>query len=269
SGLGRYLLRATYEDFEVTKHFLPTYANRSFVYDLRPAAWWGDGTVGIFTMTVNAEELHAMNGSIQILPEGGQWLDDNHYTVSEQHLNFRSNPEISFSFESRIAASTDFLEEHRMSPDNYTVTVSSELGANYGSSNLSDNDPSTTWAEGAEGTTGGWILIQFEPGTYVSWAGLLPGYAKSEYTYTANARPLEATVEVDIQSNSSSHPYTYSIPAIDWEIIERGFNCDMFWAAFNRGESYQVRSIKITFTDVIPGTEFEDLCISELIIAAF
>jgi hypothetical protein len=220
-------------------------------------------------MTINAEELHSMYGSMQILPEGGQWLDDDHYTVSEQHFNFRSNPAISFSFESRTAASADFLEEHRISPENYTVTVSSELGANYGSSNLNDNDPSTAWAEGAEGTTGGWILIEFDPGTYVSWVGLLPGYAKSEYTYTANARPSEATVEIDIQGFSSSYPETMSIPAIDWEIIERGFNRGMFWEVFNRGDSYQVRSIKITFTDVLPGTEFEDLCISELVVAGF
>lgn len=263
-----YLLRATYEDFEVTKHFLLTYQDRRFRYDLRPAAWWGDGTAGTFTMTVNAEELHSMDGSMQILPEGGEWLDDNHYIISEENLNLESLSELSFSFESRTAASSVFLEEHRISPDNYTITVSSELGADYGSDNLSDNDFSTAWAEGEEGTTGSWILVEFDPGTYISWVGLVPGYAKSEYTYTANARPIRAMVAVEIQG-TTPFPYTFRIHEIDWEIIEKGFSSKAFWQAYNRGESFDVRSIKITFTETTPGNEFADLCISELVVAAF
>ncbi len=263
-----YLLRATYEDFDNTKHFLLTYQDRSFRYDLKPAAFWGDGTAGTFTMTVNAEELHSVYGSMQILPEGGQWLDDNHYIISEENLNLESLSELSFSFESRTAASSVFLEEHRISPENYTITVSSELGASYGSSNLSDNDLSTAWAEGEEGTTGSWILIEFNPGTNISWVGLVPGYAKSEYTYTANARPSEVTVEVDNQTYYIGD-YPYRIHAIDWEIIERGFSTRMFWAAFNSGESHEIGSIKIIFTGAIPGTEYEDLCISELVVAGF
>lgn len=267
-----YLLRATYEDFEVTKHFLLTYQDRSFRYDLKPAAFWGDGTVGTFTMTVNAEELHSVYGSMQTLPEGGEWLDDNHYIISEENLNLESLSELFFSFESRIAASSVFLEEHRISPENYTIIVSSELGASYSSSNLSDNDFSTAWAEGEEGTTGSWILIEFNQGTTVSWVGLVPGYAKSEYTYTANARPIEATVLRENYGDAPNpYPYheSYSVPVIDWEVIERGFNSEMFWEVFSSGESWPVRSILITFKDVIPGTEYEDLCISELVVAGW
>lgn len=263
-----YLLRTTYEDYDDNKDFIPSYTDRSFRYDLRPAAWWGDGTAGIFTMTLDAEELHRVYGSMQILPDGGQWLDDDHYTIREESLNLGSLSELFFSFESRTAAATDFLEEHRVSPDSYTVTVSSELGANYGSFNLSDNDLSTAWAEGAEGTTGGWILIEFDPETRIAWVGLVPGYAKSEYTYTANARPLEARVEI-VYNLHSSDSYNSEIPVLTWETIDRGFSTRMFWEVYNRGESYEVRSIKITFTDTVPGTEFEDLCISELIVADF
>jgi len=257
-----YLVRATYEDFDNVKHFLLNYQDRSFRYDLKPAAFWGDGTAGAFTMTVNAEQLHRMYGSMQILPEGGEWLDDDHYTISEQNLNLESLSELFFSFESRIAASTEFIEQHRISPENYTITVSSELGASYGASNLSDNDFSTAWAEGEEGTTGSWILIEPDPGIEISWVGLVTGYAKSEYTYTANARPIEAVVGVN-----TFYPENVTIHAIDWEIIERGFNRDVFWEAFSQGSIYDITSIKITFTDVIPGTEFEDLCISELVVA--
>ncbi len=265
-----YLLRATYEDFLATKHFLPSYQDRSFRYDLKPAAFWGNGTVGTFTMAVNAEELHSVDGSMQILPEGGEWLDDDHYIISEENLNLESVSELSFSFESRTATSSIFLEERRISPENYTITVSSELGASYGSSNLSDNDFSTAWAEGEEGTTGSWILIEFEPGTNISWVGLVPGYAKSEYTYTANARPIKATVAIEYQGGSSNpSPDSFTVPVIGWEVIERGFYSDMFWEAFSLGERYQVRSMKITFTDVIPGSEYEDLCISELVVAGW
>lgn len=263
-----YSLRATYEDFITSKGFFPSYEDRRFRYDMRPAAFWGNGTVGTFTMTINAAELHALNGSMQILPEGGVWLDADHYSITEDNLNLKSFSQLFFSFETRSAAAAEFLERHRMSPDSYTVTVSSRLKGDYGPGNLSDCDLSTTWAEGVEGTTGEWILLDFHKDAHVAWVGLVPGYVKSEHTYTANARPREVMVEVSINGSSTSC-YHYEIPEVPWETIQRGSIFEMLWEVFNRGESYPLRSIRITIEETCPGSEYEDLCISELVVAGF
>ncbi len=263
-----YFLRATYEDFETTKDFFPSYEDRRFRYDMRPAAFWGNGTIGKFSMIINSAELHASNGSMQTLPEGGVWLDADHYSITEEYLNLNSFPQINFAFESRSALSAQFLERNRVSPDCYTVTASSELQGDYGPGNLSDSNLSTTWAEGVEGTTGEWILLNFEADTHVAWVGLVPGYAKSEYTYTANARPLEALVEVSIEGTHVSS-YKIEIPEVPLETILEGSIYEVLREVYNRGESFPLSSIRITFEGTAPGSEYDDLCISELVVASF
>jgi len=262
-----YSVRAAYEDWESSKEFFPGYEDRRFTYDLSPAAYWGNGRAGTFTFTLDCRELFAMGGTAVETPEGGRWITEKLYRMEAESFPMDSLPTLFVSWETRMAAKTAYLESHRISPENYTITVSSTLGEGYGDENLSDGSFETAWCEGEDGITGSWILIEFDPGVNVSWVGIVPGYAKSEHIYYANARPSAADVVVSRDGRGSE--WEEELREIHWENIQRGPLMASYARVFNRGESYFYDWIKITFAEAIPGTEYEDLCVSELVVAGW
>lgn len=262
-----YSVRATYEDWESTKDFFPGYENRRFTYDLSPAAFWGNGRAGNFTFTLDCRELFAMGGTVVETPGGGRWITEKLFLMDAPDFPMDSLPPLLIAWESREAAMGSYLQSHIISPERYTVTVSSSLGEGYGGENLIDGDLQTAWSEGAAGTTGEWILIEFEPGVSVGWVGIIPGYARSEHIYTANARPREAKVVSSLGNNRST--YDQEIGERSWEELAWGTPFSGYAEVFNRGESFPFEWIRITFTESIPGTEYQDLCVSELVVAGW
>lgn len=262
-----YSVRATYEDWESTKDFFPGYENRRFTYDLSPAACWGNGRAGSFTFTLDCRELFAMGGNVVETPVGGRWITEKLYRMDAFDFPMDSLPPLLIAWESREAAMGNYLQDHIISPERYTVTVSSSLGEGYGGENLTDGNLQTAWSEGAEGTTGEWILIEFEPGVSVSWVGIIPGYAGSEHLYTANARPREAKVVSSMGNNRST--YDQEIGERSWEELAWGTPFSGYAEVFNRGESFPCEWIRITFTGSIPGAVYQDLCVSELVVAGW
>ncbi len=172
-----YSVRATYEDWETSKEFFPGREDRRFTYDLSPAAFWGSGWAGSFTFTLDCRELFAMGGTVVETPEGGRWITEKLYRIEALDFPMDSLPTLFLSWESRMATKAIHLENHRISPDDYTITVSSSLGEGYGPENLSDGNLENAWCEGENGITGSWILIEPAPGVNVSWIGIVPGYA--------------------------------------------------------------------------------------------
>ena len=264
-----YSLRATYEDFQTTKNFFPSYEDRMFTYDLAPASWWGDGAAGSFFMVIDAGPLHTVGGTMLEVPDGGEWVQDDIYEIRAGSYQLESASPMYFSYESRLASAGDYLEEYTISPENYTVTTSSSLGSEYSTANLTDGDLSTAWSEGADGTGDQWILIEFDRSVSISWVGIAPGYMKSEYTYYANARPQGIDVEITYQERTYPETWDSDVAEISWETIQEGFTVDIYREVFNRGEWYPVKSLKIIFRENIPGEEFEDLCVSEIIVAGW
>ncbi len=262
-----YSVRATYQDWETSKEFFPGCEDRRFTYDLSPAAFWGSGRAGSFTFTLDCRELFAMGGTVVETPEGGRWITEKLYRIEALDFPMDSLPTLFLSWESRMATKAVHLENHRISPDDYTITVSSSLGEGYGPENLSDGNPETAWCEGENGITGSWILLEFEPGVNVSWIGMVPGYAKSEHLYSANARPLAAEVVLSIEGRELA--WDNEIDRIEWEDIQWGPEMARYAYVFNRGESFHYDWIRITFTEAVPGEEFEDLCVSELVLAGW
>lgn len=264
-----YSIRATYEDFQTTKNFFPSYQDRIFTYDLTPASWWGRGTAGTFTMTLNTEELHAAGGSMMDIPGEGEWIAENRFVFSQENFRLNSISPLYFAYESRLASDEEYIEQYIISPENYTVTVSSSLSGNYGAENLSDGDLTTTWSEGAEGTTGEWILLEFNEGVNVAWVGIAPGYMKGKDVFRANAKPATLAVECTMRDGDYSDIEIHNYVDTGWMTIEKGFTREIFQEVFNRGESYPIESLLITVEEAIPGEKFEDLCISEIIVAGW
>jgi hypothetical protein len=116
-----------------------------------------------------------LGGNTVEIPEGANWITEKLVEMKMENFAMDSLPPLVIAWESREAAMSSYLENHIIPPEYYTVTISSSLGEGYGGENLTDGNLETAWSEGAEGTTGEWILIEFEPGVRVSWVGIIPG----------------------------------------------------------------------------------------------
>lgn len=159
-------------------------------------------------------------------------------------------------------------------------------GANrYGPENLIDRDPATAWCEGVDGTgVGEWVQLRYSglegaqvpavlhPDVVRLQMAMLPGYAKSQHTWTTNGRV--AKVEVSACDGSIEHELT--VPKRDdprAAMFFTGFGEDLFSyplppiaTAITRkwAESKKEACIQVRILEVEQGSKHEDTCISEL-----
>ncbi len=258
-------IRASYEDWETSKDFFPGFEDRRFTYDLSPAANWGSGRAGSFTLTMDCRELFAMGGTVVEAPQWGRWITEKLYRMEAENFPMDSLPPLVIAWESREAAMSSHLENTFVSPENYTITVSSSQGGGYGGENLTDGNLDTAWSGAAEGTAGEWILMEFQPGVNIGWVGIVPGLAAGEHLLASSAKPRKVMVNTNLEDYHSMD--SVEVREVTWEEITLGTPVRRYAEVFNRGESYPYEWIRITFTEITPGTESENLCVSELVVA--
>lgn len=139
------------------------------------------------------------------------------------------------------------------------VQASSELsGGDYDVHNLTDEDYSTAWVEGVEGTGIGEsiTITNLNPEQPVCGIAIAPGYQKNENVFFANAMPISLLVQYgDEEKIIDNYQETAE------EAIQQG-STYMYLADFK--EPVLADEIKVTITGVREGTKYEDTCISGL-----
>jgi hypothetical protein len=116
-----------------------------------------------------------------------------------------------------------------------------------------DGDPSTCWCEGAEGDgVGESIEYSWEKEQEITEVTVIPGYATSEESFHANARPAE--LELSFSHDSFSPNSEALIPLTD-NPEPQTFKIDI---------GGPVQSVRITIKSVYPGEKWDDCCIAEI-----
>jgi len=138
-----------------------------------------------------------------------------------------------------------------MTHSNYEVRASSTLPADgelsYGAGNL--REWQKAWSEGAEGAgTGEWLEFDLKVEKPVRAVLIQPGYDKSEALFRANARPKRVEVLLN-----GEHRFEAEL---------RDANEEQRIAV--AGYDKPVKTVRLTFKEVYPGTRYEDLCVSGL-----
>ncbi len=139
---------------------------------------------------------------------------------------------------------------------NYTVKASSTLGPDgeirYDPENIRERWAENAWSEGAAGPgVGAWLDITPEVPKPLLAIHLRPGYQKEKGNlFKANARPKSIRIELN-----GAHRYDVEIPDRE-EQIEIPVT----------GYIEPVRKIRLTFTEVYPGDQYQDLCITSLML---
>lgn len=156
------------------------------------------------------------------------------------------------------------------------VRASSELGGDYSVKKLTDRKVDTAWVEGQRGLGEGQYVEFLLKDITLNRVGIINGYRKSEYLYTANSKLKKARVEVDsVVKNSDTGKIEKTdhtekiVEFLDREYYDESvdllFHCTDF-EPVGRNNIRHVSKIKLTILEAYKGAKYDDTCISELII---
>ncbi|MCP4229784.1 MAG: discoidin domain-containing protein, partial [bacterium] len=121
---------------------------------------------------------------------------------------------------------------------------------NLGAENAIDGDPTTAWAEGVDGSgVGESLIIYFGETIEVRDIGLIPGFAKAPMVYRGNNRVESARFEFS-----------------DGTTMTRSFNKKAEVTIFDLSNPVKADSVTITILGVYPGENWDDTCISEVVV---
>lgn len=148
----------------------------------------------------------------------------------------------------------------------YSETELIDSRYSYGAENVFDDDPATSWVEGAPGagigesielllsawTAGGKLEGSYE----IAEIAMINGYAASESLYYANNRPKR--VRVDYR-NAAGGPDSGG--SFVWDLRE---TTDLQVLPFRR--PILMGSLSITIESVYPGSRYDDTCIAEIVV---
>ena len=228
-----------------------------FRYRLSTAACWagtiGTGRIELRPSGIAPGDLRVLKPVNRFKKQGDSWVwefQDLEPTMADD-LEIEAQPEIRFR-----GAEGDSLYVQRggrwtMSHTNYRVKASSTLPPDGGLSYSPDQVKSHggSWSEGATGPgIGEWLELQPQVAKPLDAIEIEPGYTKTEELFKANARPKKVRIELN-----GEHRFTASIP-------DSKQPCRVAVTGYRK----PVKTIRLTFEEVWPGTQHEDLCISRI-----
>ncbi|MEM6299347.1 MAG: discoidin domain-containing protein [Bacteroidota bacterium] len=263
------------------ENYFSGFSYRTFLYDLKPAGFWGDGTITIGKFSIAVKKPQRLSTD-EIKIKGIEELTYANDTYTAQFDNYAvkeaKNLRIGWNQSASLLESE--YREHLPRTIIKSVRASSTLKGNYQVENLFDGSPQTAWVEGAMGSGAGeWVEIEFKEGVFIAGMTILNGYTKNENVFTANGKVKRFTAEVVNVVNGQTHIQEYSLEyhQVDslrnysfQDFSERGMyqTLDVLFDAGNPDmlspdELGSTTKIRFTITEVYAGSRYEDTCISE------
>ncbi len=278
-----YSFIAQHLDWETNKSWFPSCSERLFTYRIDPAGNWGDGTAGEFSCTIDLSSVLSDYGSVIEIPESFEMGGEGLYVWSESGMDIRSLPAISVSWDNSTWRRSQAILARRLGAGTVTsIRTSSELqsqgSADYCPGNLLDLDFDTAWSEGESGDgSGSWIEMDFDT-CLLGGVYLINGYVKNEASYEGNARirTVRITLEPDEGNPHSNGCYpdrvveTVTLDDMQWSAIDIGdFSSRMQEIFLNADPGYPASSLRIEVVEVYPGTTWDDLCATEILLVGY
>lgn len=200
------------------------------------------------------------------------------YTLQKKNFALRKNQVINITYDNKIHILSDQIMKSLIPKEKIKrIHASSSLPGSYSPENLTDMNFSTAWVEGQKGLgTGEWIEINFKP-TLLGAIVLLNGYNKSEKTYTENGHVTQVLLELERKKFDTHTDTTYEVISQKISLDKPEFhsiNNRNFWINAQKiadfGDPWlPTRRVKLTILDAKPGTKFDDICISDILICEY
>lgn len=283
-----------------------------FQYDFTPASYWGDGHADRFNVELDVSGITPLDEKHFWMKDYNHWSDsllslpmqrgEDRWTYSTTRFDLAAAKPfvLVYNLKGPMPQPVDKLLSHRLSPDQYTITVSG-ADKKYPAANLSDLDLSTAAVLRPDKEDSLYITIRFKEPTAVAALLLLNGYTKDRDTWRNNARIDSLLVTAQIPGY---YYWNYETNKVDTNIYKEDQHRMLFgqnewivkWTESRwlpdkyphsepNGYNFQslidnslmltlgnfwssdlVTEIKIRITDIAKGLKYNDLCISEIIL---
>ena len=161
--------------------------------------------------------------------------------------------------------------------DKFTLitSASSTLGASYKRANLCDGKAETAWVPGVKGGIGEWVKVNIEAYSSLSKItttpfgifeiAVLPGYAKSQKTWSENNRVKKLLVVIHT-------PPPLDLKENEWVVFQLNLKDENSLQVFKLPDSKiatnmdpMKKELWIKIEDIYKGTKYDDTCISEFV----
>lgn len=232
-----------------------------FKYRLSTAACWagaiGAGRIVLKPDGIDPQDLRVLKPVNRFRKDGTSWVWDFEHlepTMADD-LEIEAAPqESSYTrpVKENATGSVTYVErggKWSMNHRNFRAKASSTLPPEGKQSYEADKikNGGGAWAEGSSGPgVGEWLEMQPVAPTPLAAVGIHPGYDASDELFKANARPKRVRIVLN-----GEHSFSAAVPD-----QKGGFRIPVV------GYGKPVRTIKLVFEEVWPGSRFEDLCVS-------
>lgn len=229
-------------------------SSANFTYRLSTAACWagsiGKGRIVLKPVGIDPSELKVLKPVNRFRKEGDSWVwnFENLEPTLADDINIEVVPEVvSQHGEGRLNHSRNG-RWYYLSTD-YTAKASSVLapadGKTYGPENLAGGGDEV-WSEGVPGPGAGeWVELAPKTAKPLLGVEIRPGFQRSFGLFKANARPKRVTMILN-----GEHRVSAEIPD-DMAI------CRIPVTGYDKA----VKTVRLVFDEVWPGSKFEDLCV--------
>ncbi len=276
---GRKTLRVTYRQTTfgaksgTSKSFRWFRSKNTFRYTFRPAQTWGDGRVPALRIELDVRNLRAKQVPLTVVSPPGAVERDGVLVWELKDVDLSKIPDLVVSYDLG-----SFMEEEAIRPKRLdrkmikSIRASSTLPSaphtTYGVENLLDGRSDTSWIEGQDGPgKGAWIEITFKPGAMIKGIGVLNGYAKSPVALAENGHVRKLRVHIPgweegeiWKEKVELKPPQPASARKDWRVS------DLDWVLDCGDGADEIKKVRLTILDAVPGTKFSDTAISEIFI---
>lgn len=243
-----------------------------FRYRLSTANCWHgsivQGRIVVEADGIDPKDIRIIKPVNRFKKEGDRWIwnFENLEPTLADDFEIECQPELFYEAQERIAGKEGDNSSHMyadyigrggswsMLHSNYNVKASSTLnpqGENrYDAENVRDTWDDNAWSEGAVGAgIGEWLEITPVAVKPLIDIRIKPGFQKdATELFKANARPKKIRIELN-----GEHQFDADIPDKEEEI-----------EIPVTGYKKPVQKIRLTFTEVYPGSKYEDMCVTDV-----
>ena len=277
----------------------------NFHYDFTPAQHWGNGKADEIAVTVDCSAMPSgyFHSEGPDSPDfyGAEFVRNGKvWTFKANNYDFATANGLALSFyrnysdpDELYPSWGDPLKNCAVPSSDYRLSVSGAQDK-YPASNMQDGDLATAWVAPGNGV-GATVEIVFPEPRRVSDIALWNGYHKSASIWSANSRIKKLRLEVTRADGYKDE--AKEIDFTDWDFYHytlteeetpRFGNVSMIAVTdlhrqrdgrelgsdedgiiqYDKvsADAEKVSSIRLTILDVVPGTKYKDLCVSDLII---
>ena len=266
-----YRVKAQNGDWGISKYFFHQYSDRKFQYDFSPAAYWGEGRIKQFRLSVDDSSVQAVGGAFYIDSHTINRDSGGLFVYQNQDFHIADLPDLRLRYDISNQLYTAFIRKFQVPSILSESLCRSSVSSDSQHANLFDNDFSTAWI--AKGKKQRWLEVTISEKYKLGAIVLLGGNAQSRETWEDNDRLKTVLLDLTMENGELPGKFISRSDTLKFEDeVWTPLNQNNFAALALRIDLFdmsvwdRVHYIRLTIVETYPGKKYHDACISEIIL---